>query len=264
MTDHPKHAILNESRRYSEQDSFRFRCGKDLPCFNQCCRDVNIALTPYDLLRMRRALAIGSKEFLDQYCVLPFRKEQRFPVVLLRMNDDSERTCPFVTESGCSIYQDRPWACRMYPVGEASPSDSSEQEFFFIVDEDVCKGHQIDREWTIEEWLKDQEVTPYNALGDEFKKLLLDEAFREKRELAPQQINMLFMTLYDLDQFRRFILESSFLKRFKVKRQLVDRIRSDDEELLRFGFRWLRFSLLGEPLFKIRSGAKKKARARSR
>ena len=114
------------------------------------------------------------------------------------------------------------------------------------MDEAVCKGHQKKKEWTIKEWLTDQKVRLYDSLGQDFKKLLLHESFRTGRELNPQQMNMLFIALYDLDQFRRFILESSFLKRFKVKRRLIEQIRSDDEELLRFGFRWLRFSLLVE------------------
>ncbi|HEM55622.1 MAG: zinc/iron-chelating domain-containing protein, partial [Fervidicoccus fontis] len=35
---------------------FTFSCNKDLSCWNLCCRDVDILLTPYDVLEMRTAL----------------------------------------------------------------------------------------------------------------------------------------------------------------------------------------------------------------
>jgi len=38
--------------------------------------------------------------------------------------------------------------------GEELPS--AEDKFFFVVKEDHCKGFEEDKEWTIEEWRKDQ------------------------------------------------------------------------------------------------------------
>ena len=85
------------------------------------CGDVNIVLTPYDVLRLKRRLGIYSTELLQRYSVRPFTKEQQLPVVLLRMQDDQPgKPCPFVTPQGCGVYEDRPWPCRMYPVGVAS------------------------------------------------------------------------------------------------------------------------------------------------
>jgi hypothetical protein len=34
----------------------------------------------------------------------------------------------------------------------------------------------------------------------------------------------------------------------------VERLKKDDFELLRFGFRWLRFALFGEPTITVREG----------
>ena len=35
-------------------EAFRFACGPEVACFNDCCRDLFQALTPYDALRLKR------------------------------------------------------------------------------------------------------------------------------------------------------------------------------------------------------------------
>ena len=62
-----KKAILDDFPRLGLDDTFSFACHGRLPCFNVCCGDVNIVLTPYDVLRMRTKLALSSDEFLRKY-----------------------------------------------------------------------------------------------------------------------------------------------------------------------------------------------------
>ena len=74
-----------------------------------------------------------SAEFLEKYTIQPFTKDQKLPVVILKLNDDEIKQCQFVKEEGCSIYEDRPWSCRMYPIGLASQKtkvDDPGNEFF--------------------------------------------------------------------------------------------------------------------------------------
>jgi hypothetical protein len=68
------------------------------------------------------------------------------------------------------------------------------------------------------------------------------------------------MACYDLDRFRRFVLESSFLERFELEDELVRQIRSDDVALLRFAFLWMRFALFAEPTLKARESEPKAER----
>lgn len=247
-----KEAILKESPRLKESDSFQFACGKNSPCFTQCCGDVNIALTPYDVLRMRKHLGISSGEFLHRYTLVPFSKDQKFPVVLLKMQDNERKNCHFVGDEGCTIYEDRPWACRMYPVGVASPGAAEEEKFYFIIQEDLCAGHGQGKEWSIASWIEDQGVGEYDALGEEFKEITLHPFFQRGESLNPAQMDMLFMVLYDLDKFRRFVFESTFLKKFQLDPSETEAARSDDVELLRLGFRWLKFCLFGEKVLEIK------------
>jgi Fe-S-cluster containining protein len=112
--------ILTECPRLGPEDTFRFACHPGVSCFNKCCADVNIFLSPYDVLRMKRRLGMKSGDFLDKYTLMPVHKDMKTPVVVLRMNDDEDKSCPFLTEGGCGIYSDRPWPCRMYPLGLAA------------------------------------------------------------------------------------------------------------------------------------------------
>ena len=248
-----KETVLKEYPRLSSKDTFKFGCSNKLSCFNKCCRDVNIFLTPYDTLRMKQALNISSTEFLEKYTLLPLDKNLKYPVVLLAMRDDEEKRCNFVTEEGCSIYGNRPWACRMYPIGLASPNEgASEEEFYFLMHEDVCDGLGESKEWTPEEWMEDQGIISYHEFGETFKEIILHKRFQEGEALTAPQMEMFYMACYDLDKFRSFIFESTFLDRFEFDEERLESLKADDEELLLFGFEWLKFCLFKEQTMKIK------------
>lgn len=255
-----KEKILKEYPRFGLQDKFCFECGPHVSCFNECCSDVNIFLTPYDVLRMRKALNLDSTTFLSRYTIIPIEKSQKLPVPLMKMDDTDRKQCHFVdNEKGCTIYGNRPWPCRIYPVGSASPGETevTQEQFYFLMEEEHCKGHEYSTEWTIEDWLKDQGTEPYAEFGELFKRVTLNPGFATGKDLAPQQIDMYWTALYDIDKFRLFVFESSFLKRFEVDNDELDRIKNDDEELLRFGFKWILFSLFGEKRIKVKPDAEK-------
>ena len=52
-----------------------FSCHKGISCWNACCSNIDISLTPYDVLRMKRHLGITSTEFLRDYTV-PYEMEK--------------------------------------------------------------------------------------------------------------------------------------------------------------------------------------------
>jgi Fe-S-cluster containining protein len=258
--------ILADSPRLGPDDTFRFACHPGISCFNRCCGNVNIFLSPYDVLRMKRRLGMASDEFLRAYTLLPVHKGMKTPVVLLRMNNDQSKSCPFVREAGCSIYADRPWPCRMFPLGLAAQKDTPDgwrgERFYFLLQEEVCQGYHQAREWTVRQWLEDQGVEQYDEWGEPYKELTLHEYFEQGGSLSPEKMQMLFTACYDLDTFRTFVLESTLLERFEVDEDFVEQMRYDDEELLRFAFLWLRFSLFGERTVKMKASAVEAAKAR--
>jgi hypothetical protein len=168
--------ILRDYPRMTEDDSFTFGCHGSLDCFTRCCRDVAIVLTPFDVLRLKRALRIESSELLDKYTLSPFNKEQKIPAVILRMDPETKK-CPFVTDQGCSVYANRPWACRMYPLGVAEPRNPSpaDRAFHFLVREDICHGHGQGQSYTVRQWLTDQGIEEYQMMGASFRDLMLHD-----------------------------------------------------------------------------------------
>jgi Fe-S-cluster containining protein len=261
-----KKTILDEYPRLTEESEFCFKCHKDLPCFNACCGDVNIFLTPYDVIRLKNKLGISSGEFLSRYTISPFHKNAKYPVLILKMLDNEKKTCPFVAEAGCTVYNDRPWPCRMYPLGLASPKNdpkSIDKEFYFVLKEDICKGHDEDNKYTARGWLDDQGIDEYNKLGELFKQLTLHDYFEKGSELSPKKMDMFFTVCYNIDKFRNFVFESSFLDKFEIEDQTRGKIQADDLELLKFGYRWLRFALFGEQTLKLNSETLEAARKKT-
>ncbi|MFC1629599.1 YkgJ family cysteine cluster protein [Gemmatimonadota bacterium] len=249
--------IVDEKDRLGLDDSFQFGCHPGVSCFNSCCGDVNIFLSPYDVLRMKKRLGMSSMEFLKQYTLLPIQKDITTPVVLLRMNDDENKSCPFLKDSGCGIYSDRPWPCRMYPIGLAVSKDTpdgwSGERFYFLLKEEECRGFEESKEWTVREWLADQGVEEYDAWGEAYKELTLNKYFEEGNTLTPEKMEMFYTASYDLDKFREFVFESSLLDKFEIDEDFAEEMRIDDEALLRFGFLWLQFSLFGEQTVRVRT-----------
>ncbi len=251
-----KEKILAEYPRLGPDDTFKFGCHPGVPCFNKCCADINIFLSPFDVLRLKKRLGISSTEFLEKYTLLPFQKDMKTPVVVLRMDDDETKNCQFLTEKGCGVYTDRPWPCRMYPIGMAAQKDTPDgwrgDRFYFLMQDEMCKGHEEAQEWTISQWLENQGIDEYDYWGEQYKELTLHEFFEAGGSLSPEKMHMLFTACYDLDKFREFVFDSTLLQRFDVDEDFVEQMRRDDEALLRFAYHWVRFALFGEDTVRMK------------
>ena len=147
--------FLADKRQLKQNESFGFTCHPGVPCFNSCCADINIVLTPADVLRLSRRLGMDTRQFLETHTTNPITKDLKIPMVMLRMTSGDGKPCPFVGEQGCTVYEDRPWACRMYPLGMAIPparAGEDAEPLFFVFEDDHCEGRlQPDRnQWTAE------------------------------------------------------------------------------------------------------------------
>jgi hypothetical protein len=142
----------------------------------------------------------------------------------------------------------------MFPLGLAAQKDTPDgwrgERFYFLLKEEGCAGFEEPKEWTVRQWLDDQEIDAYDEWGEAFKELTLHKYFEDGGTLSPEKMHMFFTACYDLDRFRKFVFESTLLKRFDVEEDFVEEVRYSDEALLRFAFLWLRFSLFGEPTMK--------------
>jgi len=246
-----------EPRKYTLDSRFKFACHKGMACYTHCCSDLNIILTPYDILRMKNRLKLTCDQFLAIYTKPEMLSRTKLPVITLKMLDDDKKSCPFITPEGCTIYEDRPVTCRYYPLGMASFREQDIQptgeDFYLMVHESHCLGFEADKEWTVSQWRKDQGVEPYDEINKDWMEFMLrKKSFGFQAELSEESRGMFFMVSSNVDKLRHFIFESSFLDKYDVEKNLMEQIKTDEVALLKFGFNWLQSALFGADKVKLK------------
>lgn len=260
MTDKTEQTSGIPPEQLGLKSKFKFNCHKGVKCFTDCCRGIDIMLTPYDILTMRKKLDLSSEEFLAVFTSPQILEKADLPVVTLKLLDDDRKSCPFVEDKdGCVIYEDRPTTCRYYPLGVGNLSYSNEkgkkEEFFFTVKEAHCLGFEEDKEWTVAEWREDQGVDLRDEVNDGWMELIV-----RKKSLPPSMLlseeakKMFFLVCYNIDKFKDFVFKSSFLDRYDFSKEKIQEIKEDDVKLLQFGFEWLKatFFQTNKDSFKVK------------
>ncbi|MEJ5348723.1 MAG: YkgJ family cysteine cluster protein [Desulfosoma sp.] len=217
---------------YRAESTIRFACHHDLPCFTQCCRDVNIYLTPYDILRLRRRLRMGSTEFLARYTRHYLAKVTHVPVVQLAMDPETLR-CPFVGDEGCRVYEDRPWACRMFPLDLGKENGA----YRLLADKKRCLGLHEGPSWTVGRWLKTQGVDLYEAMEQAFQQVMPPD-FKPGERMEAGLGKLLYLA-YDLDRFDAMLSDPRFRAFYGIDEDRYEKVQQDDEEKLLLAFAYI-------------------------
>jgi len=238
-------------------DSFNFRCHRGVSCWNECCHGADITLTPNCILRLSKNLGIRPSEFLLEHTFPAEQEKTGLPVAKLLMGgDDRKGACPFMTEEGCGVYEDRPATCRYYPMGLASvkPKGSEvKEDFFFLVEEPHCCGHKEDQSQTVAEFREAQGFEEYEEINRGWMDIQMKMAswmslggpWGEKP--SKQVMQMFFMVSTDVDAFRRFVFETKFLDTYQIEEDAHEILKTDDAVLLRLGFDWMKNVMFREP-----------------
>ncbi len=246
----------------------RFQCHKGIGCFNACCSNIDIALTPYDIIRLKRRLGMSSGQFLREYTV-PYEMEKDGIAGVKFRPVDNGTACRFMTEEGCSVYEDRPTACRYYPVALVSmrkQDEYTDTSQYALVQETHCLGHNESRELTIDEYRKEQGVVEYEELDRGWRQLVLKKKSSGPAigKPSPRSLRLFFMACYNVDDFRAFVTSEGFLSGFDIDAETQKTLAEDDVELMQFGFRLLKQVLFGEMSIPIRDDARVAWEARRR
>ena len=239
----------------SADDSFKFECHPGVACFTKCCRNADMYLYPYDIVRLKNHLGITSDVFLAEYTVTAFRDNPYFPSVMLKMSPSEDKACPFLNDGGCSVYEHRPYSCRVYPVERAVSrieTKTKPHTFYFVACHPYCLGHNENRRLTISEWAKDQNTGEFETMNELWTEI--DTVFRRnpwgEQGTSSPAFKMAFMACFNIDQFKKFIAESSFRDRFDMDAEQLQGVINSDAELLIFGFDWIKYFLTGTAFLK--------------
>lgn len=231
-----------EPIKLTGSSKFNFSCYKGISCFNACCKQADITLTPYDILRLKKRLNMTSGEFLKTY-TLPFEIDgQGLPGVKLRTEDHAPICKLLDGDNGCGVYSDRPAACRYYPMGlmnmKAFKAEKEEQHYF-LVKETHCTGHNEQREITVDQYREEQGVKDYDDFNFDWYKLVLKKKSTGPTigRPSPLSFDLFFMASYDVDRFRQFITSKNFRNIYLLDDAYYNTLQADDFELAKFGFR---------------------------
>lgn len=202
----PEHQLLKTN------EIFKFHCHTGISCFTDCCRQLELALTPYDVLRLKKALRLTSSDFLEQYAVIEFETEDLYPKIYLGMVDDGRASCPFVGNEGCRMYNDRPGACRTYPLGRgASLEAQGDKAIHVLIREPHCHGFAEEQEQTLSQWQNDQDLREDNRYNDEMLAVINHPALLALagHRMNQEQADDFILCFYNLDNFRKKIAAGS-------------------------------------------------------
>lgn len=241
---------LLKGKRPLGSETFIFACHPGVSCFTRCCHNPAINLYPYDVLRLKNHLRVRSERFLEEYTKIGIQHNRYFPAVMLKMVGNTRKRCPFLCDTGCTVYDDRPDACRTYPlerVVSVTPLRNDFKEFFFLTPQAECLGHREDRQWTVQEWVADQGLEPYyemNTLWAEMDVLYQSNPWGD-RGLSGSKFKLAFIAAYNMDNFRELIFESDFFKSYHIPKEILAKIRNNDTELYKFGLNWAKLYVFG-------------------
>ncbi len=97
----------------NDEDPLNFVCRQ---CA-RCCKNSNIRLSPYDIMKICRHLGISTTEFHAKHSKFILDTQNNdFLTCLLQTSPQ----CLFLEGTTCTIYASRPQGCRTFPLGTQS------------------------------------------------------------------------------------------------------------------------------------------------
>lgn len=136
------------------ESAFSYQCN----ACSRCCHNKAIRVGPYELLRLARRLGMATTEFIAQHT--------EAGGTVLRMRDENNRACIFLTQQGCSVHPDRPLACRLYPLARWVDPEGHES-FGHLTPHPKTEGI-YGTSATVADYLDKQGVAPFFEMGDRY------------------------------------------------------------------------------------------------
>jgi hypothetical protein len=130
---------------------------------------------------------------------------------------------------------------------DRNPDIKGTYEYYFLTDHPYCLGHNESKIFTAQKWVRNQQIDTFNVMNDlwaEIESIFLSNPWKGEGSGGPKQ-QLAFMVCYNIDAFRSFADEHCLQDMFRLEKGWKKRMQTDDAELLKFGFQWLKLFLTG-------------------
>jgi Fe-S-cluster containining protein len=145
-----------EARVLADSDLLQLTCGA-AGCSSTCCKaTAPIVLNPYEIARICTATRMSYEDLLD---VLDTDRAKGFPLVML----PRDPACHFWTATGCRIYEARPLACRLFPLGRVFEDGRSH---IVLPEVNRCSGLVPAPSKTVAVYLQEQDTALFIEMAD--------------------------------------------------------------------------------------------------
>lgn len=196
--------VKNLDQNFIGRDQeFRFRCTQCGEwCRNRAPKD-RILLSTVDIYRAAVLLGVEMQEVIAKYCDMVPGQESMIPLMVMKQRLDG--SCIFLKKGKCSIHDNKPLTCAMYPLGRLAflNDDTGEHDFhYYLRDFQAEECHAAkDETWTPAKWLArfhieeyDDCIKLYKRLGEACSKLMHSyETDEGKREMFGTTFYMMFV-----------------------------------------------------------------------
>lgn len=145
-----------DARVLHETDLLQLSCGVNGCSSNCCTKSAPIILNPYEIAMICKASNISYEDLLD---IVDTDRAKGFPLVML----PRDPACHFWTGKGCRIYQARPLACRLYPLGRVFDHGASH---IVLPELNVCSGLNPSASMNVADYLRAQDTALFMTMAD--------------------------------------------------------------------------------------------------
>lgn len=142
----------------AETDPLQLLCGAG-GCDSNCCKaSAPIVLNPYEISLICRKSKMSYEDLLD---IVDTDRADGFPLVML----PRDPACCFWTEKGCRIYNARPLACRLFPIGRVYDGIRSR---FVLPGRNTCSGLVTEPAGTVGDYVRMQNTALHLEMADKW------------------------------------------------------------------------------------------------
>lgn len=190
---------------YGINDMARVDCAGCGGC-SQCCRGMGdtVVLDPLDIYRLSGRLGRSFDALLEDCVGLHVEEGMILPHLLMTGEKDC---CVFLNEGGrCSIHEDRPGLCRIFPLGRSYEEGSLR---YFLLEECPKEGRQKIK---IRKWLDTPELQKNQQFLMDWHKLR--RALQERMGREPEKRKEYNLFMLRLFFSKPYVREADFYSQF--------------------------------------------------